>query len=126
MGRTVAEGAVGRPAPHLAYPHGTPKTFGRREMTLASELGFVTAVTAEPGILKSGDVEMLALPRIATQDAYSRLTPTTKLNAVTQLPVADPANAPMPFMDPAFAIAICRYDLSGGSTGGDHTTGTEG
>ena len=59
-------------------------------------------------------VAVLALPRIATQDAYSRLTPMTKLNAVTQLPVADPANAAMPFMDPAFAIAICRYDLSGG------------
>jgi len=59
-------------------------------------------------------VSVLALPRIASQDAYSRLTPTTKLNAVTQLPLADPANSPMPFMDPAFAMAICRYDLSGG------------
>ncbi|TKW75013.1 MAG: DUF1254 domain-containing protein [Bradyrhizobium icense] len=59
-------------------------------------------------------VAVLALPRIATQDAYSRLTPVTKLNAVTQFPVADPTNAPMPFMDPAFALAICRYDLSSG------------
>src|SRR4029079_2679806 len=25
-----------------------------------------------------------------------------------------PENAPMPFMDPAFAIAICRYDLADG------------
>ena len=59
-------------------------------------------------------VSVLALPRIATQDAYSRLTPMTKLNAVTQLPLADPQTSPMPFMDPAFALAICRYDLSGG------------
>src|SRR6202043_2112301 len=59
-------------------------------------------------------VSVLALPRIATQDAYSRLTPLTKLNAVTALPLADPNSAPMPFMDPAFAIAICRYDLSTG------------
>jgi uncharacterized membrane protein len=59
-------------------------------------------------------VSVLALPRIATQDAYSRLTPMTKLNAVTQLPLADPNTSPMPFMDPAFALAICRYDLSGG------------
>jgi len=59
-------------------------------------------------------VAVLALPRIATQDAYSRLTATTKLNTVTQMPLAEPANAPMPFMDPAFAIAICRYDLSDG------------
>ncbi len=59
-------------------------------------------------------VAVLALPRIATQDAYSRLTPMTKLNAVTQLPAVDPTNAPMPFMDPAFAVAVCRYDLSSG------------
>lgn len=59
-------------------------------------------------------VAVLALPRIATQDAYSRLTPITKLNAVTALPPADPSNAPMPFMDPAFATAVCRYDLSSG------------
>ena len=69
------------------------------------------------GVLLGGVVHLvsvLALPRIATQDAYSRLTPMTKLNAVTPLPLAAPNNAPMPFMDPAFAIAICRYDLSGG------------
>ncbi|MEA3024128.1 MAG: hypothetical protein QOK01_2980 [Alphaproteobacteria bacterium] len=69
------------------------------------------------GVLLGGVVHLvsvLALPRIATQDAYSRLTPLTKLNAVTALPLANPNNAPMPFMDPAFAIAICRYDLAGG------------
>lgn len=59
-------------------------------------------------------VSVLALPRIATQDAYSRLTPMTKVNGVTQLPLADPSTSPMPFMDPAFALAICRYDLSDG------------
>ena len=75
------------------------------------------AFTIIAGVLLGGIVHLvavLALPRIATQDAYSRLPPTTRLNAVTQLPVADPTNAPMPFMDPAFAVAICRYDLSGG------------
>ena len=69
------------------------------------------------GVLLGGVVHLvsvLALPRIATQDAYSRLTPTTKLNAVTALPLADPGNSPMPFMDPAFAMAICRYDLKDG------------
>jgi uncharacterized membrane protein len=69
------------------------------------------------GVLLGGVVHLvsvLALPRIATQDAYSRLTPLTKLNTVTALPLADPNSAPMPFMDPAFAIAICRYDLSTG------------
>jgi uncharacterized membrane protein len=60
-------------------------------------------------------VSVLALPRIATQDAYSRLTPTTKLNAVSMLPAAEPGNTLMPFLDPAFAVAVCRYDLSSGS-----------
>ena len=60
-------------------------------------------------------VSVLALPRIASEDAYSRLTPLTKLNAVTPLPAADPTNTLMPYLDPAFAVAICRYDLSGGA-----------
>jgi uncharacterized membrane protein len=60
-------------------------------------------------------VSVLALPRIGTQDAYSRLTPITKLNAVSVLPQADPGNTLMPFLDPAFAVAVCRYDLSTGS-----------
>ncbi len=59
-------------------------------------------------------VSVLALPRIATQDAYSRLAPITKLNAVTPLPQPDPASELLPFTDPAFAAAVCRYDLSGG------------
>ena len=69
------------------------------------------------GLLLGGIVHLvsvLALPRIATQDAYSRLTPITTLNSVTALPLADPNNALMPFMDPAFANAVCRYDLSQG------------
>src|SRR5260370_20787669 len=73
--------------------------------------------TIMAGVLLGGVVHLvsvLALPRIASQDAYSRLTPMTKENAVTPLPLADPNNATMPFMDPAFALAICRYDLSGG------------
>jgi uncharacterized membrane protein len=73
--------------------------------------------TIVAGVLLGGVVHLvsvLALPRIASQDAYSRLSPITKLNAVTTLPLADPGNTLMPFMDPAFATAVCRYDLSGG------------
>ncbi|MCA1456822.1 DUF1254 domain-containing protein [Bradyrhizobium sp. BRP22] len=75
------------------------------------------AFTIIAGVLLGGVVHLvsvLALPRIASQDAYSRLTPITQLNAVTQLPPADPGNSLMPYMDPAFAMAICRYDLSTG------------
>ena len=69
------------------------------------------------GVLLGGVVHLvsvLALPRIGNEDAYSRLTPITKLNAVTELPAADPSNRLMPYLDPAIAVAVCRYDLSGG------------
>ena len=69
------------------------------------------------GVLLGGIVHLttvLWLPDLATQDAYSRLAPITKLNAVTALPPAVPNTAPMPLMDPAFASAACRYDLSSG------------
>ena len=55
------------------------------------------------------------LPRTATQDAYSRLAPITqrqrdraaarRRRRATRL---------LPFMDPAFAAAVCRYDLVDG------------
>lgn len=69
------------------------------------------------GVLLGGMIHLvtvLALPRLATLDAYSRLVPLTAENAVTVLPPTDTGTAPMPFMDPAFAVAICRYDLSNG------------
>jgi peptidoglycan/xylan/chitin deacetylase (PgdA/CDA1 family) len=65
MGRAVVEAAVGRRAPHLAYPFGALGTFGRREIMLAAELGFATAVTAEAGVINAASVELMSLPRIA-------------------------------------------------------------
>ena len=59
-------------------------------------------------------VSVLALPRIATQDAYARISPISKVNVVTPLPPVAPGEEPMPFMDPAFALAVCRYDLGAG------------
>lgn len=69
------------------------------------------------GALLGGIVHLatiIILPRTATQDAYSRLARSAPVNAVTALPAPTPASAPMPFMDPAFASAVCRYDLSQG------------
>ena len=57
---------------------------------------------------------VLAMPQAATQDAYSRLAPITPVNAVTALAPPTAQAATMPFMDPAFAVAVCRYDLSAG------------
>ena len=58
---------------------------------------------------------VLAMPTAATQDAYSRLSQRTPVNAVVPLPAAAGQDATMPFMDPAFAVAVCRYDLSTGA-----------
>jgi uncharacterized membrane protein len=69
------------------------------------------------GALLGGIVHLVAvliLPRTATQDAYSRLSPVAAVNAVTQLPQPTPQAELLPFMDPAFASAVCRYDLDGG------------
>jgi uncharacterized membrane protein len=67
------------------------------------------------GALLGGIVHLatiIILPRTATQDAYSRLTPIAPVDTVTAIAAPTPESAPMPFMDPAFASAICRYDLS--------------
>ena len=69
-------------------------------------------------ILLGGIVHLstvLAMPQAAKQDAYSRLVPLTPVNAMVQLTAPTTGNAIMPFMDPAFAQAVCRYDLSSGS-----------
>jgi uncharacterized membrane protein len=68
-------------------------------------------------ILLGGIVHLstvLAMPQAATEDAYSRLVPLTPVNAVVPLTAPTPTAATMPFIDPAFAAAVCRYDLSNG------------
>jgi uncharacterized membrane protein len=70
------------------------------------------------GVLLGGIVHLstvLAMPQAAQQDAYSRLAPLTPVNTVVPLPSPTPNASIMPFMDPAFAAAVCRYDLSTGS-----------
>jgi uncharacterized membrane protein len=70
------------------------------------------------GLILGGIVHLstvLAMPQAATQDAYSRLTPLTPINAMVPLPAPTAEATIMPFMDPAFAAAVCRYDLTNGS-----------
>jgi uncharacterized membrane protein len=69
------------------------------------------------GVLLGGIVHLatvIILPRTATQDAYARLTAIAPVNTVVALPAPTPEKAVMPFMDPAFAVSVCRYDLSRG------------
>lgn len=57
---------------------------------------------------------VLLLPELATQDAYSRLVPLAPVNQVAAIAQPTPEQAALPFMDPAFAVAVCRYDLGKG------------
>lgn len=69
------------------------------------------------GVMLGGIVHLvtvLLLPGMATQDAYSRLVPMTPVNSVTAIAPPSPEKAVMPFMDPAFAWSVCRYDISEG------------
>lgn len=69
------------------------------------------------GLILGGIVHLatiLILPRTAHQDANSRLAEIAAFNTVVQLPVPTPAKAIIPFMDPAFTAAVCRYDVTDG------------
>ncbi|MDO8977961.1 MAG: polysaccharide deacetylase family protein [Afipia sp.] len=66
MGRTVLETALDGPCRHFAYPFGERDCFGPRELMLAREAGFVSAVSAGPGVVRSdGQSDLMALPRVA-------------------------------------------------------------
>lgn len=62
------------------------------------------------GIIHLGTV--LLLPTTATRDAYAQISSITETNRVTLLPQPPTDGGLLPFMDPAFAIAVCRYDLT--------------
>ena len=55
---------------------------------------------------------VLAMPQAAKQDAYARLAPVAPVNTIAMLAPPTAQGAVMPFMDPAFAVAVCRYDIS--------------
>jgi uncharacterized membrane protein len=57
---------------------------------------------------------VLAMPQAAKQDAYARLAPVAPVNTMTTLAPPSAQASVMPFMDPAFAAAVCRYDLAAG------------
>jgi peptidoglycan/xylan/chitin deacetylase (PgdA/CDA1 family) len=63
MGRAVAEAALGRAAPHLAFPFGTSGSFDGRHVRMAEQAGFASAVTALPGAVTAKS-NPLALPRV--------------------------------------------------------------
>jgi uncharacterized membrane protein len=57
---------------------------------------------------------VLLLPSMASQDAYARMAAMAPVNTVIPVSAPTPERSVMPFMDPAFAVSVCRYDLSRG------------
>jgi uncharacterized membrane protein len=69
------------------------------------------------GLVMGGIVHLatiMVLPRTATRDAYARLAVLAPVNGFAVLPAPTPEASSVPFMDPAFATAVCRYDLAKG------------
>lgn len=67
--RILAE--LGIDARHFAYPVGDPRSAGLREMRLAGELGFASAATTVPDVLRPAHAGNLhALPRISVNGLY--------------------------------------------------------
>lgn len=59
-------------------------------------------------------VSVIAMPRLATRDAFARVSALTPLAQMTLLDPISPKNSIFPFEDPATALGVCRYDLSQG------------
>lgn len=59
-------------------------------------------------------VAVLMLPMVAPRNANARLAGLGQVNAMVQLPAAEPGRQVMPMMAPDVRYALCRYDLSAG------------
>jgi peptidoglycan/xylan/chitin deacetylase (PgdA/CDA1 family) len=71
---TVIDIETGVRPSHFAYPYGYPGAAGTREVEIARDLGFASAVTTRHGVLQPGHVAHLhALPRISVNGNYQRL-----------------------------------------------------
>lgn len=69
------------------------------------------------GLVLGGIVHILttlAMPRLALDNAFSRLAKLGPANAVQFVPDPTPAGAVLPRTDPAFVTAVCRYNLDAG------------
>jgi len=72
MGQAVAEAALPVPPTHFAFPFGDKAAFGTRDIAMVTELGFASAVTSLPGVVKAG-ANLHALPRLAWDGRWNSL-----------------------------------------------------
>jgi uncharacterized membrane protein len=59
-------------------------------------------------------ISIFALPQLAQNDAYARLSKLGKTNDIVQIPEPTPFDFVLPRLDPAFVFAACMFDLSRG------------
>jgi hypothetical protein len=66
MGKAVAQAAFHRDVRHFAFPFGDHESWRRPHAVMAEEAGFISAVSAIPGVVETeGHTDLHALPRIA-------------------------------------------------------------
>jgi peptidoglycan/xylan/chitin deacetylase (PgdA/CDA1 family) len=84
-GRGILKRQLGEVSRHLAYPYGYASAVGYREVGLAREAGYATAVTTRHGVLRAEHANFLhALPRISINGRYQNLAHIrTMLSGVT-------------------------------------------
>jgi peptidoglycan/xylan/chitin deacetylase (PgdA/CDA1 family) len=82
---TLLRAELGEAPRHLAYPYGYASAVGCREVELAKEAGYASAVTTRHGILRTGHADhLLALPRISVNGRYQRVAHVrTMLSGIT-------------------------------------------
>ncbi len=72
-GARVLAAALGEEPRHFAYPYGYSAAVGRRDIRIAKELGFETAVTTRPGVIYNEHRNhMTALPRISLSGKFQK------------------------------------------------------
>jgi peptidoglycan/xylan/chitin deacetylase (PgdA/CDA1 family) len=81
----ILEQETGSRPRHLAYPYGYASAVGPREVEIAREIGYVSAVTTRHGVLRAEHANHLhALPRISVNGRYQRVAHIrTMLSGVT-------------------------------------------
>jgi uncharacterized membrane protein len=75
-------------------------------------LPWVAAVLVVAGLVHITSI--LAMPRLAPNDAFTRIAALAPLHRMTLLPPVAADDLATPYEDPALAQGVCRYDLSQG------------
>jgi peptidoglycan/xylan/chitin deacetylase (PgdA/CDA1 family) len=91
MGRAVAEAAFRREVLHFAYPFGDRASWRHHHAAMAEEAGFVSAVSAIPGVVEAeGRTSLYALPRVTWDGRRRSLRAMRVILSGATFPLAKP------------------------------------